>query len=112
MVGHTKEWYEQVRSKKIYVYYDEEGNDTFIHSTERLKTLLDKKCPVIRTTNTYALTFEVYDWGYDLYLVRHGITMKVYPGMDCPSTEMELKFGHNLERLVRAGAVDTVSQIK
>lgn len=59
----------------------------------------------IFTTSLININFELLDFGYDIYIICGDKRTKIYPGMDV-ETGKEIRFGHNLRRLILGGALD------
>jgi len=59
----------------------------------------------IFTTSLVNISFSLIDLGYDIYVICGDKRTKIYPGMHV-ETGKEIKFGHNLRRLIIGGALD------
>ena len=59
----------------------------------------------IFTTSLININFDLLDLGYDIYVICGDKRTKIYPGMHVETCK-EIKFGHNLRRLILGGALD------
>lgn len=59
----------------------------------------------IFTTSLININFDLLDLGYDIYVICGDKRTKIYPGMHV-ETGKEIKFGHNLIRIILGGALD------
>ena len=64
-------------------------------------------CKRIRTYDLLHLSFDLLERGYRIYLVKDAKVLEVYPGMDNFSNK-DIRFGHNLRRLLLGGFFDTM----
>lgn len=60
----------------------------------------------IKTTSLASLTFDLITLGYQIFVVRNGIKKEFYPGMDSKSTNKDIRFQHNIMKLIRAHVFD------
>lgn len=60
----------------------------------------------IKTTSLASLTFDLLTLGYRIFIVRNGIKKEFYPGMDSKSTNKDIRFQHNIMKLIRAHVFD------
>lgn len=60
----------------------------------------------IKTTSLASLTFDLLTLGYQIFVVRNGVKKEFYPGMESKSTEKDIKFQHNIMKLIRAKVFD------
>ena len=64
------------------------------------------RIPEIHTTSLACLSFELIDlYGYEIFVIRNGVKLHCYPGMDCYSGK-DIRKEHNLMRLMLGGAFD------
>lgn len=67
---------------------------------------LQQKVPKIITTSLAHISFDLLDLGYELYVYTNGAGMvKFYPGMN-NSNRKDIRFGHNIRKLIIAGSFD------
>lgn len=60
----------------------------------------------IKTTSLASLTFDLLTLGYQIFVVRNGIKKEFYPGMESKSTDKDIRFSHNIMKLIRAHVFD------
>ena len=91
------------KTRKIYFYADEEYPEGTIHAYDSVsKAIYDSDQAEIHTTDLAHLSFGLIDIGFDIYVVRNGITLQFYPGMDC-CVGKDIRYGHNILRLFMGG---------
>jgi len=110
-----KNWKEERLKNKKEIYF---VLDTFEYPFISMPTIdcysyLDTEeaikcgCKRIRTYDLLHLSFDLLELGYRIYLVKDAKVLEVYPGMDNFSNK-DIRFGHNLRRLLLGGFFDTM----
>ena len=110
-----KNWKEERLKNKKEIYF---VLDTFEYPFISMPTIdcysyLDTEeaikcgCKRIRTYDLLHLSFDLLKRGYRIYLVKDAKVLEVYPGMDNFSNK-DIRFGHNLRRLLLGGFFDTM----
>jgi len=110
-----KNWKEERLKNKKEIYF---VLDTFEYPFISMPTIdcysyLDTEeaikcgCKRIRTYDLLHLSFDLLERGYRIYLVKDAKVLEVYPGMDNFSNK-DIRFGHNLRRLLLGGFFDTM----
>ena len=110
-----KNWKEERLKNKKEIYF---VLDTFEYPFISMPTIdcysyLDTEeaikcgCKCIRTYDLLHLSFDLLELGYRIYLVKDAKVLEVYPGMDNFSNK-DIRFGHNLRRLLLGGFFDTM----
>lgn len=60
----------------------------------------------IKTTSLASLTFDLLKLGYRIFVVRNGIKKEFYPGMKSKSTDKDIRYQHNIMKLIRGHLFD------
>ena len=113
-----KNWKEERLKNKKEIYF---VLDTFEYLFISMPTIdcysyLDTEeaikcgCKRIRTYDLLHLSFDLLELGYRIYLVKDAKVLEVYPGMDNFSNK-DIRFGHNLRRLLLGGFFDSMLDI-
>ena len=77
--------------------------------------MIDDGCDNIITASLAHLSFDLIDLGYDIYLCYKNKDVKIEPGMQLHidgSPCKEIKRGHNIFKLFRAGVFNEILGIK
>lgn len=99
-------------SKQLHVWLDHEDFTKFANPSDflcvshaRTITSLKRRESIIHTTCTHFLTFDMMELGYRLFVHLPGNKIHEIKIGDNDWTDRELRFAHNLERLLYAGAM-------
>lgn len=57
----------------------------------------------IVTTSIGHISFDLIGLGYDIFVFNQDIQKQFYPGMDSEATKKDIRFGHNIFKLLHAG---------
>lgn len=86
----------------------------YARNYEHTQQLIDDGCDIV-TTSIAHLSFDLINLGYDIYLCYKDKRVKIEPHMDLTGIGepcKDLKFGHNIFRLFRAGVFNELLGIK
>lgn len=98
--------------KTFTLYLDYKSLDDQCDYLECIKTYdeteqaIDNGEQDIKTTSLASLTFDLLTLGYQIFVVRNGIKKEFYPGMDSKSTNKDIRFQHNIMKLIRTHVFD------
>lgn len=80
--------------------------NTFKETEEALQDHIDN----IFTTSLINLSFDLIEFGYDIYIESENVRIQLTPGMSIDN-DKELRYGHNLRRILLGHALDDILQI-
>ena len=74
------------------------------YAYDETEDAINNKEDIIHTTSLANITFDLLDLGYRIFLHRNGKILECKPGME--GTEKDIRYEHNIFRLIRAGVFD------
>ena len=81
------------------------GDEVFCYSYEDTEIAINNRLDNIVTYSLVNISFDLINMGYEIYVVNKDVCKHMYPGMPI-KCEKEIRFGHNIRKLIVAGALD------